>query len=88
MGMPDKAVELSPSRVAELIERLAEMRHNVNNSLALLVAAGELAQRKTDLGGRFAETISAQPERIAKEIRAFSKTFEQAMGVDRSEPKG
>lgn len=88
MRTPAKSIELSAEEVARLIEQLAAMRHNVNNALALIVAAGELAQRKTDLAGRFANTISTQPERIAKEVRAFSSILETALGIARAEPKG
>jgi hypothetical protein len=88
MGMPAKSIELSAEEVARLVEQLAAMRHNVNNALALIVAAGELAQRKADLVGRFANTISTQPERIAKEVRAFSNILETALGIAHAEPKG
>jgi hypothetical protein len=74
------------ARIAELNGKLAMMRHNVNNHLALIVAASELIRRRPELAARMIENILQQPERINTEIRGFSEAFEVALGVKRSSP--
>src|SRR5207247_7576978 len=46
MGLPRQTVPLSPEQVAELSRNLSDLRHNINNHLALMVAALELIRRK------------------------------------------
>ncbi len=59
------------------------MRHNVNNHLALIVAASELIRRKPEMSQRLVDNIMQQPERIMAEIRSFSGDLEALMGITR-----
>jgi hypothetical protein len=83
MGLPEKEVALSPEQIAVLNRRLAMMRHNINNHLALIVAASELLKRKPEMAARLVDNIIQQPERITQELRGFSDDFEAAMGISR-----
>ena len=83
MGLPDKTVALSPEQIAILNRRLAMMRHNINNHLALIVAASELLKRKPEMAARLVENIIQQPDRITAEMRGFSEDFEAALGINR-----
>lgn len=83
MGLPENTVALSPDQIAELNKKLSAMRHNVNNHLALIVAATELLKRKPELAERMLGNIMQQPERIISEVRAFSEDFESALGIRR-----
>jgi hypothetical protein len=83
MALPDKPIALEPDQVAELNKKLSTMRHNVNNYLALIVAASELLKRKPELAPRMLENIMAQPERVITEMKAFSESFETMLGIRR-----
>jgi len=83
MALPDKPIALEPDQIAELNKKLSTMRHNINNYLALVVAASELLKRKPELAPRMLENIMQQPERVIAEIRAFSNDFEVALGIKR-----
>ncbi|HEX7861243.1 MAG TPA: hypothetical protein VF773_13000 [Verrucomicrobiae bacterium] len=83
MALPDKPIALEPDQVAELNKKLSTMRHNVNNYLALIVAASELLKRKPELAPRMMENIMAQPDRIIAEIREFSESFESILSIKR-----
>jgi len=76
MLLPDKPIALSPEQIADLNKKLSVMRHNVNNYLALIVAASELIRRKPEMATRLIENIAQQPDRIISEIRSFSDDFE------------
>ena len=84
MGVPDHSIALSTEQIAELNQKLSVMRHNVNNHLALIVAASELIRRKPEMAPRLIENIMQQPERIIAEMRACSDGFEAAVGVNRN----
>ena len=81
MPLPDQSVTLTPGQIADLNEKLSELRHNVNNHLSLIVASAELVRRKPELAERFLDALFDQPEKISLEIRAFSDTVEQALGI-------
>jgi|SRR4051812_49279088 hypothetical protein len=83
MGLPDKSIALSPDQIADLSRKLSVMRHNVNNHLALIVAASELIRRKPEMSQRLVENIVQQPEKIISEIRSFSNDLEAAIGITR-----
>jgi hypothetical protein len=83
MGLPDKPVALTPEQIANLNRRLGMLRHNINNHLALIVAASELIRRKPENADRLVENILQQPERITAEMRAFSEEFESLLGIKR-----
>lgn len=83
MGLPNQPVTMSPEQVAELNSKLSDLRHNINNQLALVVAAAELLRRKPDLAARMVDTMIEQPQKIIEEIRKFSSDFEQLMQITR-----
>ena len=83
MGLPNQPVTISPEQVAELSRKLSDLRHNINNQLALVVAAAELLRRKPDLAARMVDTMIEQPQKIIEEIRKFSSDFEQNMQITR-----
>jgi hypothetical protein len=83
MGLPTTPVTLAPDQIADLNRRLSMMRHNINNQLALIVAASELIRRKPEMLPRLIENILQQPDRVTQEMRDFSEEFEAALGIVR-----
>ena len=83
MGMPQTPITLTPDQVAELSEKLAITRHDINNHLSLIVAAVELMRRKPEIAPRMIESISQQPDKIIAQMRAFSVEFEQTLSITR-----
>ncbi|MGN6385223.1 MAG: hypothetical protein ACTHMT_03185 [Verrucomicrobiota bacterium] len=81
MLLPDKPIALTPEQVVDLNKKLSVMRHNVNNYLALIVAASELIRRKPEMAVRLIENIAQQPDRVISEMRSFSDEFEIALGI-------
>jgi hypothetical protein len=83
MAMPQSPVTLTPEQIAELNEKLATTRHDINNNLSLIVAAVELMRRKPELAPRMIESISQQPDKIIAQMRGFSAEFERVFGITR-----
>jgi len=84
MAAPNHSVTLTPEQVAELREKLADVRHNVNNYLALIVAGTELMRRKPESAARFLDSFSEPPQKIADEIQSFSKYLEEKLDTPRN----
>jgi hypothetical protein len=83
MGVPTNPVTLTPEQLTELNKKLSHMRHEVNNQLALIVAAVELLRLKPDLRDRMLETLGQQPPKITEEMSRFSAEFERLYGITR-----
>ncbi len=83
MGLPPQPVTLTPAQVDELSRKLGDVRHNINNHLALIVAAVELIRRKPDLSPKFIESIALQPDKVIQELKVFTEDFEKQLGITR-----
>jgi hypothetical protein len=83
MGLPTAPVTLNVEQLEQLNQKLAMMRHDVNNYLSLIVAAAELIRHKPQIAERMTATMADQPAKITNAIAKFSADFEQALGITR-----
>lgn len=83
MGLPTEPVHLSVEKVGELNRQLADMRHDVNNCLSLMMASIELLKHKPQMAERMLATLSAQPAKITDVLRKFSAEFERALSISK-----
>ena len=81
MGLPSEPVLLTPEQVAALSRKLSELRHNVNNNLALMVAALELIRRKPESVPRMITNLTDQPQKIVEEIKKFAEELEKTLKI-------
>jgi len=79
MAVINQAVTLSPEKVTELNLKLSEFRHDVNNHLALMIAAAELLRRKPEIAPKIAVSLSDPAKKITEAVRIFSCDVEQAL---------
>lgn len=83
MVLPGDPAALSPERIEELNQKLSKMRHDINNSLCVLVTAMELIRCKPESAARMLASISEQPDKIDQTVKSFCREFEQAFGIVR-----
>lgn len=83
MGLPEKSVTLTPEQIVELNNKLAKMRHDINNNLAMMLASAELAKLKPDMAAKMLDRLLDQPTKISNQIRDFSVEFEKVFGITR-----
>lgn len=81
MGEPNVPVTLTPEQIRDLNKKLSHMRHEINNQLALVVAALELIRYRPEMRDKMFDTVSQQSPKITAEIVKFSTEFEQALGI-------
>jgi hypothetical protein len=74
-------VNLTPEQVKELNKKLSNMRHEINNQLALVVAALELIRFRPELRDKMLETVAQQSPKILAEVAKFSAEFENTFGI-------
>jgi hypothetical protein len=83
MALPGEPVTLTAAQIAELKKKLAELRHNVNNNLSLIVAATEIIRRKPESAEKMWTRLSEKPHKVAGDIEQFSRELETALGIKR-----
>jgi hypothetical protein len=81
MRLPSEPVTLTPEQIGELNRKLANMRHDINNQLSLMMAALELIHYKPETSQRMLTMLSEQPPRISTCLGQFSTEFEQTLGI-------
>jgi len=81
MGLPQQAVTLSHEQIADLNQKLSKLRHDLNNNLAMMLAAAELAKLKPDIAAKMLDRVIEQPSKISAQIREFSAEFEKTFGI-------
>ena len=83
MQPPSQNRSLSAEQVHDLNQKLATMRHDINNHLSLVMAAVELIRHKPQMAERMLNTLTEQPPKIMEAIAGFSAEFERTLGVTR-----
>jgi len=83
MPLPNQPVTLNVEQIGELNKKLATLRHDVNNNLALVVAAAEIIHRKPESAERVWSGLAEKPHKIAESIAQFSHELEKALGITR-----
>ena len=79
MDTSAEPLTLTSEEVTALYEKLRTTRHNINNSLSLIIAAAELVKLKPDAASRMADQILEQPDRIMAEMAKFGVDFEEKL---------
>jgi prophage DNA circulation protein len=83
MPPPNRPVTLNAEQIGELNNKLAALRHDVNNNLALVAAAVEIIRRKPESAERMWSGLAEKPHKIAESVAQFSRELEKALGITR-----
>ena len=81
MPLPSEPVTLNVEQIAELNKKLATLRHDVNNNLSLIMAAVEILRRRPETAERMLNSLSEQPQKIAKSVAEFSRELETMLHI-------
>ena len=83
MVLPEQPVTLTAEQIGALNKELANMRHDINNNLSLVLAAVELIRAKPQMTERMTATILEQPPKVSEALKKFSAEFEKTFGIKR-----
>lgn len=78
MSLPSQPVTLSAEQVAELRRELIDLRHDINNNVALMLSAIEMMRRRPESTEKMLESLGRQPHRITEAVAKFAKALEAA----------
>ncbi|HUA67613.1 MAG TPA: hypothetical protein VMA13_03615 [Candidatus Saccharimonadales bacterium] len=83
MPLPTEPVTLNVKQIGELNQKLADLRHDINNYASLILASAELLRRKPETAERMLASLGEQPPKIIAAVKRFSGDLEAALHITR-----
>jgi ABC-type transporter Mla subunit MlaD len=83
MSLPSEPVTLSVEQVRELKQKLTDLRHDVNNNIALMLSALEMIRRRPETVEKMLDSLARQPKKVTDAVAQFSKALESALHLTR-----
>ena len=78
--MSETARELSREDYVELQKKFSEIKHSVNNALAVMMALSEMSQRRPDYAEKLATTVLAKAPQIVSSLQEFTQALNDKFG--------
>jgi hypothetical protein len=72
---------LSPEELAQLQKKFSEIKHSINNALAVLMALSEMSQRRPDYAEKLATTVLSKAPQIVTSLQEFTQVLNEKAGV-------
>jgi hypothetical protein len=79
MNEPNRT--LSPEELAELQKKFSEIKHSINNALAVMMALSEMSQRRPDYAEKLATTVLSKAPQIVSSLQEFTQVLNEKAGV-------
>lgn len=70
MSQSEKSLP-TPEEYADLVLDYRKMKHDINNSLAVMMALAELSQRRTDYGQKLIDMVLEKSSKTAEDLKIF-----------------
>ena len=84
MNQPTQPVALSQEQIGELSQKLANLRHDLNNSLSLIAATVALIRHRPTVTEQMWDTLAEQPRKIGDSFSQFARDLEATLHITRS----
>ena len=79
--MSDPARSITPEELGELQRKFSEIKHSINNALAVMMALSEMSQRRPDYAEKLASTVLAKAPQIVSSLQEFTQALNEKAGV-------
>ena len=71
---------ISHAELKELQAKYSEIKHSVNNALAVMMALSEMSQRRPDYAEKLASTVLAKAPQIVTSLQEFTQVLNEKAG--------
>src|ERR1043166_5783473 len=79
--MSESTRELTSEDFAELQKKFSEIKHSINNALAVMMALSEMSQRRPDYAEKLATTVLSKAPQIVSSLQEFTQALNEKAGV-------
>lgn len=78
--MTDETNNISREELAQLQAKFSEIKHSINNALAVMMALSEMSQRRPDYAEKLAATVLAKAPQIVSSLQEFTQALNEKAG--------
>jgi hypothetical protein len=82
--MSDPAQAITQEELAQLQRKFSEIKHSINNALAVMMALSEMSQRRPDYAEKLATTVLSKAPQIVSGLQEFTEALNDKAGVNPS----
>lgn len=79
--MSDPKGTISHEELVELQKKFSEIKHGINNALAVMMALSEMSQRRPDYAEKLASTVLTKAPQIVSSLQEFTALLNEKAGV-------
>ena len=72
---------LSAEELSELQKKFSEIKHSINNALAVMMALSEMSQRRPDYAEKLASTVLSKAPQIVSSLQEFTALLNEKAGT-------
>ena len=78
--MSETAVSISKEELVQLQQKFSEIKHSINNALAVMMALSEMSQRRPDYAEKLASTVLTKAPQIVSSLQEFTQALNEKAG--------
>jgi len=79
--MNDTNRTISQEELVQLQKKFSEIKHSINNALAVMMALSEMSQRRPDYAEKLATTVLSKAPQIVSSLQEFTQLLNEKAGV-------
>jgi hypothetical protein len=79
MSDPDRPI--TQEELAQLQRKFSEIKHSINNALAVMMALSEMSQRRPDYSEKLASAVLTKGQQISSSLQEFAQALNEKAGV-------
>jgi hypothetical protein len=83
--MSEQASSIPQEELAQLQKKFSEIKHAINNALAVMMALSEMSQRRPDYAEKLASTVLTKAPQIVTSLQEFTQILNEKAGVKPAE---
>jgi hypothetical protein len=79
--MSQQGNTLSAEEISQLQKKFSEIKHSINNALAVMMALSEMSQRRPDYAEKLASTVLSKAPQIVTSLQEFTQVLNEKAGT-------
>jgi len=83
--MSDQLSSIPQEELAQLQKKFSEIKHSINNALAVMMALSEMSQRRPDYAEKLASTVLSKAPQIVTSLQEFTQILNEKADVKSAE---
>lgn len=78
--MNEAGISVSQEELVALQRKFSEIKHSINNALAVMMALSEMSQRRPDYSEKLASTVLSKAPQIVSSLQEFTQALNDKAG--------